>query len=62
MEELQTMGTSTAVAAPLDQESFVRIFQEAAREASARHFIDPENKIGDPDESFEEETWDVLDN
>ena len=56
------MGTSTAVAAPLDQESFVRIFQEAAREASARHFIDPENKIGDPDESFEEETWDVLDN
>ena len=53
MEELPTMGTSTDVAAPLDQDSIFWIFQEEAGEAMDRHFIDPENEIGVPDESVE---------
>ena len=56
------MGISNSVAAPLDPDSIVRIIQEAAGEAAARHFLDPENEICDPDEYFEEGTWDVLDN
>ena len=54
------MGISNSVAAPLDQDILVRIIQEAAGEAAARHFLDPENEIGYPGESVEEVTWDVL--
>ena len=55
MEELQIMGT-------IYQDSRVRIFQEAAGGAAARHFLDPKNEIGDIDESVKEGTWGVLDN
>ena len=55
MEELQILGK-------IYLDCRVLIVQKAAGEAAARHFLDPENEIGDIDESVKEGTWDVLDN